>query len=483
MTPTPEQISIIELARSSKESILVNALAGAAKTTTIEMICHALPVAPILCLAFNKRIQVEMEKRLPGHVKCQTLNSLGHGVWARTCTKRIVLKSSKSYDIIKSFLDVEKRGDRNEAWSRYAEVAQCIRNAKMLGYIPEGKFPLGKPLVTHEEFWATHEEEPDNWLMEITDNVMVESIKQGYGGLIDYDDQIYLPTLFGGSFPRFPLVMVDEAQDLSKINHAMLDKLVVERLIAVGDPYQSIYGFRGAVHEGMDSLRSRFNMTERGLSISFRCPIEVVKLARFRAPHMQWPEWAKEGSVTFAETWSSQEIPDGAAIICRNNAPLFKCALHLLRSGRGVQLVGSDLGPGLIKVLKSLGSEDMSSDATLAAIDQWEVEKLRKARAKAATKDKAECLRVFAAFGSSLGAAIAYAENLFKSQGPIFLLSGHKAKGGEWDSVYHLDPWRIPSQYAISPEELEQEKNLSYVITTRAKSILHHVNLETLDAQ
>jgi superfamily I DNA/RNA helicase len=71
------------------------------------------------------------------------------------------------------------------------------------------------------------------------------NIEQAFRGIIDFDDQIYMPTLFGGSWPQFPLVMIDEAQDLSPINHAMLSKLVKHRLIAVGDPYQSIYGFRG----------------------------------------------------------------------------------------------------------------------------------------------------------------------------------------------------------------------------------------------
>ena len=65
--PTPEQQAIIDAACGTSDNILVNALAGAAKTTTLEMICKALPVQPILSLAFNKRIAQEMEKRLPGH--------------------------------------------------------------------------------------------------------------------------------------------------------------------------------------------------------------------------------------------------------------------------------------------------------------------------------------------------------------------------------------------------------------------------------
>jgi hypothetical protein len=50
--------------------------------------------------------------------------------------------------------------------------------------------------------------------MGLIDSVLTDSIRLAYEGQIDFDDQIYMPTLFGGTFPRFPLVMVDEAQDL-----------------------------------------------------------------------------------------------------------------------------------------------------------------------------------------------------------------------------------------------------------------------------
>jgi superfamily I DNA/RNA helicase len=145
-------------------------------------------------------------------------------------------------------------------------------------------------------------------------------------------------------------------------------------------------------------------------------------------------------------------------------------------------MVGFDIGPGLVKILKSFGSEGMPSVEVHKAINQWEIERLQKAKRKAATADRAECLRVFATAGPSLGAAIAYAESLFKSHGPIFLLSGHKAKGLEWESVYHLDPWRIPSQFAFSDADLEQEKNVEYVITTRSKDKLTHINMSELNA-
>jgi superfamily I DNA/RNA helicase len=61
---------------------------------------------------------------------------------------------------------------------------------------------------------------------------------------------------------------------------------------------------------------------------------------------------------------------------------------------------------------------------------------------------------------------------------PGQLLSGHKAKGLEWNTVYHLDPQRVPSPWAKTDEAIEQELNIRYVIETRSKQNLFFVKLE-----
>jgi hypothetical protein len=231
----------------------------------------------------------------------------------------------------------------------------------------------------------------------------------------------------------------------------------------------------------MEALKRTFNMTELGLSVSFRCPQAVVRKAQARVPHMRWPEWAAEGRVETLDTWSAKLIPDHAAIICRNNAPLFACALALIRSGRGVKILGADIGPSLIKLLKKLGEPTMTQDALITAIERWKSEKLQKSKAVGSIEDKAECLRVFASAAPTLSGAIAFAEHIFEQGGTIQLMSGHKSKGLEFDTVYHLDPFRVPSKYAREGEALQQELNVRYVIETRAKKNLYLVTLESLN--
>jgi DNA helicase II / ATP-dependent DNA helicase PcrA len=486
LVATEEQAEIIDFALANpKRHILINALAGAAKTSTLRFLAKYLPTEPTLSVAFNKRIADEMSKVLPGHVRCATMNSVGHRVWAAATGRKLVLDTKKTYNLVREAIDQLPKRQQGEAWNIFSDLTKTVSRAKLNGYVPSS-LQGAKTLLTADEFFGSLEEEPDDWFCQIINGVLGKSIVQAFGGLIDFDDQIYMPTLFGGSFPAHRRVMVDETQDLNPLQHVMVEKLIGPdtQLIAVGDPWQSIYAFRGADTKSMALLREHFDMHEMTLSVSFRCPIAVVENAHWRVPHMKWPSWAIAGRVETLEEWSADAIPDNSAIICRNNAPLLRCALSLLRSGRGVHLVGTDLGPQLVKALKKLGGPAAHCDLNMPqqqvydAIDLWENEKLAKARDSGAVADRAECLRVFAGFGDTLGKAISYCEALFAAKGPIQLLSGHKAKGLEWDTVYHLDPHRIPSPWSKEGEALEQEKNVRYVIETRAKVALYFVKMD-----
>jgi hypothetical protein len=205
-------------------------------------------------------------------------------------------------------------------------------------------------------------------------------------------------------------------------------------------------------------------MSVSDLSISFRCPEAVVRSVHWRVPHFKWSK--PGGFVGELKNPTLGGILDNSAIICRNNAPLFRLALRLLGAGRSVRVHGSDMGPKVAGIMRKLGPEDMSQDSTLSAIEDWEGERLE--AGSKTSKDIADCMRVFAHYGPTLKHALAYIEHLFEQKGAIDLLTGHKAKGLEWDRVYFLDEWMI------GPEE--QEMNLRYVIMTRAKNELFLIN-------
>lgn len=455
MTPTDEQAHILSLAKTSPANLIIKALAGTGKTSTLEMAVRAVPQSPILYLVFNKRNADEAEKKMPGTVTVRTFNSLGHRIWAKAVGS-VVLEPRKINGIFKGVIDEMKaKADRDDAWEVYGEVTQAVNLARALGYVPQG-FDHATRLISRKEFHESLEQDPDDLVSDLIDEVLTRCIRQSYSGTIDFNDQIYMPALFGGAFAQFPLVMMDEAQDMSPVNHQMIAKMSKNRLIAVGDPFQAIYGFRGAVAEGMEDLRQRYQMEQATLSVSFRCPQAIVENARWRAPEFKWTK--PGGTAEELKELSFEAIPDGAAILCRNNAPLVKMAMRLIQAKRSVSVAGSEIGPRIVKQLEKLGDSSMSRASLLSAIDDWETEKLAKNNKIA--QDMAACMRVFAEFGDTLGQAVAYATHLFALRGSIQLLTGHKAKGLEFAHVIHIDPWIIKTH--------QQDLNLRYVIQTRS---------------
>lgn len=473
-TPTDEQLAVVDAAQSTTDNLIVSALAGAAKTSTLVLLGQALDKTQILCLAFNKKIAVEMQERLPENCTAMTLNSLGHRVWADCVSQRLVLNKDKVYDLLTAKIKTLEKRDQQKAYDEMPETLKMIESGKSAGYIPTGMFKQAKRLMEDDDFFAWLEDAPSMQQEELIVSVTKESIEMAMKGVIDFNDQILMPTVFPSMFPSYSLVMVDEAQDLSALNHATLRKLAKKRLIAVGDENQAIYGFRGAHEESMGLLRESFNMQPLILSISFRCPQAVVREAQWRAPHMRFPDWAVEGKVEKLGEWNKDMVPERCAIICRNNAPLFSMAIKLLKNGRYPQIIGNDIGKYLVKIMKKFGKNDLPRSEVFIEIGLWIEEKLKKTRNPGKVYDQAECLRIFASQGDTLGDAIAYAEHLFNSQGPILLMTGHKSKGLEYDIVFFLD------EHLIDMEQ-GQERNLKYVIQTRAKKELYYVTSENFD--
>lgn len=471
-TPTAEQLEVVRQTKETSDNLIIHALAGAAKTSTLVLIAKAQPTIPTLCLAFNKKIQLEMRERLPGNCEALTLNSLGHRTWANAISNRIVIQSDKTYRILSGLIEQLGSDDKTAAYERMADTIRAIDFGKSCGYVPTGHFPLAKGLIDDDELFEALSEEPTPLIEALIREATIVSHRESLLGVLDYNDQILMPTCFHGTFPaQYKLILVDEAQDLSALNHAMLRKLARKsRVIAVGDENQSIYGFRGAHQDSMNLLRKSFSMTPLTLSITFRCPQAVVKEARWRTPAMQWPDTAAEGSVTRAERWSASTLPSDAVILARNNSTVFSGAIALLRNGTYPEIVGNDIGKALIKIMKKLGPLSTPAEDALILVDEWVMRKSSISRELDKVHDQASCMKLFLGEGPTLGDAIAYAEHIMAVSGTIKLMTIHKAKGLEWNNVYILD------RQTINLERV-QEKNLLYVAQTRAKQSLTYITM------
>ena len=460
--PTTEQQTILDAVKTTKANLMIRARAGCGKTTMLELIDAAEKTQPYLLMCFNKAIATEAEKRMRSATTVRTFNSLGHKIWAAAVDRKLSLNQKKILEIFCAIADETPRGERSYLWAMYDSVLAATSIARNIGYIPPEHFKAPKSLC---DFSAVERLLDETLLPEaeaLINKILTISIQQAYNGVIDFTDQVYMPALFGGTYPSFPVVLVDEYQDLSPVNRAMVGRLCKHsRQIGVGDEAQAIYEFRGADTKAMPDAVEQFSMAVLPLSTSFRCPSAITDNVHWHVPDIQS---SRDGGMV--ARGNAHSIEDNSAVICRYNAPLITLAMDLLSQGHKVDVAGVDIGARIIRLLTKLGDESMTQAQTLDAIEHWEAE--RESLDNKSAADTADCMRVFARHGRTLGGAIAYAKHIFEaSGGTIHFMSGHRAKGLEFDSVYHLN------SEDIRPGG--QEQNIHYVIDTRPKERLTYI--------
>lgn len=515
--PTEEQEEIRKATRETGASLMIDALAGTGKTTTLELAGKEIK-GPALALAFNKSIATELAKRFAANFETKTMNGFGHGALMRMLPGvRLTLESRKLGKIV---TEEAKRAGTETSQDDWEDIRALAGKSQTAGIKPgesDGLIP-----DTEEEWKAL----ADDLLISEGDFPFVkdlawETLRRNNEltrtGLISFDDQVYYPTLYGGRFPIFPSILVDESQDLNPLNHEMLRQSLgpKSRLLLCGDPRQSIYGFRGSVTDSMSKIRGmRDTWLDLPLTLTFRCPKRIVERQQRHAPgYRAWhlnPDGdfrrlAADDRVDMVEGeplgWNWQSVVEALpapkssiVVLCRNNGPLLSLAFKLLARGVSVVMLGRDIGKGLIALSRKIEKNEASPiDIFLGKLRDWEESErsialaMGKEEKVAGVTDRAECLRAVA-FGArcrDAGELRAQLEKLFaRESGSVTLGSIHRSKGLEWDCVLHLDPWRVPSKQARraamkgDDRALKQEYNLRYVAETRTRHTLIEANLE-----
>jgi DNA helicase-2/ATP-dependent DNA helicase PcrA len=107
---------------------------------------------------------------------------------------------------------------------------------------------------------------------------------------LDYDDLIYLVTELFLSRPeilkkwqdRYDFFMVDEFQDTNDIQYSLVKLLSAankKNVFVVGDPFQTIYTWRGAVPENILKFAREFGATEMRLEKNYRSTRKILEVA------------------------------------------------------------------------------------------------------------------------------------------------------------------------------------------------------------
>lgn len=478
------QKAVIEAVKESKQSLAIQAVAGGGKTFTLIECMKYVTSYNCIFIAFNKSIADELASKVPQNVRARTFHSVCFEAWRNYCDgRRVRVEEDKVWSIIWKILPEE---DVRVYGYFVKNLVALAKNTGIGTDLCEDSLESWKDLADHHDLNISNSNANSTLGILYARKVLAASIKMET--IIDFDDMLYMPLLYGVRFHRFDVIFVDEAQDLSLVQHALLESMLSAegRLIAVGDPYQAIYGFRGADSESMNNLIQNFDCITLPLSVSYRCDKKIVEYAKQIVGHIEHRKYAGEGKVDQLDEYSLEDFDDSDAIICRNTAPLVSMAYGFLRRGRRVRFLGRDFGEGLIILIEKMNTEDI--DVLQDRLYDWYQREFARAQKKnneglmISIEDKYQCLKIF--IGNlkepyrTVDDLVYEIAKMFKEtdEPMLTLCTGHKSKGFEWEHVFWLDKALIPSKYATQDWMKKQEKNLAYVIITRAKHHLTFIN-------
>jgi DNA helicase-2/ATP-dependent DNA helicase PcrA len=336
-------------------------------------------------------------------------------------------------------------------------------------------------------------------------------------GAIDFEDLLELAVrmyeedelALAALRERYAAFTVDEYQDVNLLQQSLLELWLGPRddVCAVGDDYQSIYGFTGASPEWLLGLATRFpQATVVRLEENYRSSPQVLALANRLVPRLGGAEKTlratrPEGPEPELRGFDSPEA-EGAFVLERVRAlkaegvPFEEMAVLIRLNARsvdfeelfadaqvpfqGAALLARDGARQLLKGLRGAGFGSLAEEVRRVAVQQGLVavvpDKVGE-RELVRQADLARLCKLAEEFDDGTKTVEQWIEWLrarfdHGAQGGVHLLTLHRSKGLEFEAVFlpRVEEKELPCKAAMrAPDQIGEERRLLYVGMTRAK--------------
>jgi len=487
--PSVYQQAVFDWVIQASGNMILRAVAGSGKTTTIVKILDILPsTMRILFVAFNKNIVRELRSRVPENIRVVTINALGFSI-IRKLEDFEKIDADKVSKIMNSFWSISKNDVQDPA-VRSANRVKRNGMRRLVSLIKNTLADYNDPDILLDLINRYHIDIDELMEQEIIERVpYVMEMNDRDLATVDFDDQIYLPVTnsrLANKFDQYDFILGDECQDWNAANIQLILKSLAPggRMVAVGDEFQSLYGFRGADTQAIPHLIDELQATTLPLSISYRCPRLHVKAAQKLVPSIQAADDAIDGvlaDISYKQMVNRAE--EGDMIICRTNAPLVKPAFEIIKRGMKAVIRGANIGKELVNYIDRFQCDQLGRlEALMAEHTEMEVARyLDKNKEMMAenVKERYETIMAVSSECKTVEDLVAKLETLFSDENVgVMLSSVHRAKGLEAQRVFILKPETIPHPKAKTPDEKQQENNILYVALTRSLNELYYVTSE-----
>lgn len=494
--PSKYQLAIYDFVEHGLGNAVISASAGSGKTYTIIKLLDYIPKdKKVLIVAFNRDIRQEIKAKVinAGHknVQVDTFHSLGYKILNANFNRRFVNTDPNEYkysNYISNNISQLSTINTFRLGKQFSQYLSNIQNLVNFGrcYLSETVEDLDKVCERYGIICIADEKEVAVKVLEWGEKCLDE---------IDYTDMVWLPNTLhlDSKFYKYDWIIVDECQDLNMVEKDMLFtcRRMGTRMLFFGDKAQAIYSFSGADSEAFDKLRELEDTIQLPLSISYRCPKNIVEYVHYLVPTIEYDKKNKiKGEII--ENANLSDVKDGDMILCRNNAPLAKIYIELLRNGIKTKILGKDYSANLSKTIKNTKEELLNVDLSMQGVfsklydifyDLVETTMHKQNITKEETLTsssiiaKLDEIKVLEILSEGLTTSKELQERINdiftdNKESGIILSTIHKSKGLESPNVYIACKSLMPSKTAKQPWEIEQENNLIYVACTRTKNKL-----------
>lgn len=284
----PQQLAAVHAVGGA---VLLLAVPGSGKTTVLVtrlgymLCCCGISPDAILTMTYTKAVTKEMQKRFvrlfgqdcPQIPEIRTINGV---------SSKIIDFYTRTHGSGSAFTVVENEGELAKIVSDlYRELSGEFATQSVIKELRKGIAYVKNMMLGKEDLG-----ELDTGFDQFPELYVQYNLALRQRRWMDYDDQmIYAKTILE-NYPdilahfqdAFPYICVDEAQDTSKIQHAIIQLLARKtgNLFMVGDEDQSIYGFRAAYPDALMQFEQTYPKARVLLmEENYRSTPEILHLA------------------------------------------------------------------------------------------------------------------------------------------------------------------------------------------------------------
>jgi DNA helicase II / ATP-dependent DNA helicase PcrA len=502
--PSENQENILKWIENGTQHGCINAVAGSGKSTTLMLAALELQnlgfeIPEVKIIVFGKANSLDLISKFGEQWKdsISTLHSAGWSLIKAYFPSRQLKIDNTKYRSIATEQGLIRGGDGSSgSLVRNYTIAKDAESEfmKLLDLV---RLTCTTPTPTNLATLAEHHDlnglfDFDRIKIVVNRCLAIGLERATYRGIFDFCDQIYIPYELALK-PRKPykFVLVDECQDLNAAQLELVKTLAGDtgRILAVGDPYQAIFGFAGADDRSYQKIAEGLQAKELPLSVCYRCPkthIQLVNSIFTEIPIISHTN-AIDGEIKILNPSDlPQTLATGDLVICRKTAPLMKLCMELIAQGMAATVKGRDIGAQIAKeldaIVKMPGYEGYQRLAS--AIDLYEQMQSEKygglknaEQLRINLEDRCAAIRALYIGYPDCGSISELKDSIEKlfsdNESPITLATCHRTKGLEADRIFLYQAEEMPLRWKSQLRwQLEQEYNLLYVALTRSKQSL-----------